>query len=69
MPSGRSKKTKNGTKKLLISTNVNLLVKTYLIENKRGLSNASKEACMEVNSTETKYIFMSCHQNANKIIV
>jgi hypothetical protein len=56
----------NGTHQLLVYADVNLLGEnTNIIKtNAEALLDASKEIGLEINSVETKYMFMSCHQTA-----
>jgi hypothetical protein len=59
----------NGTHQLLLyADDMNLLgddINTIQI-NTKTLIDASKEVGVEVNSEKTKYILLSCHQNAGK---
>jgi hypothetical protein len=45
----------------LLGVNIDSLKK-----NSRTLINASKEVGVEVNTEETKYMMLSCHQNAGQ---
>jgi hypothetical protein len=38
-------------------------------KNAEALLDASKETGLEVNSEKTKYMFMSCHQTADRVII
>jgi hypothetical protein len=59
----------NGAHQLLVyADDVNLLGdNTDIIEkNTENLIDASKEAALEVNAEKTKYMLLSCHQNAGQ---
>jgi hypothetical protein len=73
MPLGRSKKqlgqNVNWTHQLLVyDDDVNLLGdNTYTIKkNTKTLIDASKVVGLKVNAEKTKYVLLSCHQNAGQ---
>jgi hypothetical protein len=58
----------NGTHQFLVYTyNVNTLGKHInTIKRNKGLLEANKKFCLEANARNTKYMFMSHHQNAQQ---
>jgi hypothetical protein len=59
----------NGTHQLLVcADDVNLLrdIIDTIKKNTEAVIGASKEVGLEVNAEKTKYIFLSCHQNAGQ---
>jgi hypothetical protein len=59
----------NGTYPLLVyADDVNILGYNIdtIMKNAETLIDASKKVCLEVNAEKTKYILLSCHQNAGK---
>jgi hypothetical protein len=69
MPLGRIKKTRwywNGTPQLVYADDVNLLGDNIdtIKRNMETLIDTSKEVGLEVNTEKTKYMLLSCHQNA-----
>jgi hypothetical protein len=60
----------NGTHQLLIyADDVNMLDKSMntIRKNKEALSEESREVSLEVNIERTRYMVVSCHQNAGQI--
>jgi hypothetical protein len=59
----------NGTHQLLVNAvDMNLLgTKMYTIDkNTKTIIHACKKLSLEVNAKKTKYILLSCHQNAGQ---
>jgi hypothetical protein len=58
----------NGTQLLVYGDDVNLLGDNIdaVKKNMETLIDASKEVGLEVNTEKTKYMLLSCHQNAGK---
>jgi hypothetical protein len=61
----------NGIHQLLVySDNVNRLDENINIwKDTEGLLEASRKVGIEINTEKSKYMVMSCHQNADKIII